>query len=182
MCSERGGRRPRHGPSRWVSSQRPAVHRFGTLGHWQTTTFVAGLRCQRLTADAHRRANGRRGPLAYIQNFLCPTLPRGDIVVLDNLGSHKVEGIRETVEAVSATLPYLPPLLPRSETYREALPETQSSAPQSRGRQYRRPLDGNRKARRMLSTTVCDNYFSSSGYVRFFNQKCLSLSAVWREI
>ncbi|MBI4366058.1 MAG: transposase [Deltaproteobacteria bacterium] len=49
---------------------------------------------------------------AYIETFLCPTLQRGDIVIADNLRSHKVAGIRAAIEAVGATLCYLPPYSP----------------------------------------------------------------------
>ena len=68
------------------------------LGHWETTTFVAALRYQQLTAPMLTD-----GPmdgevfLAYVERFLCPTLKPGDIVVLDNLSSHKVAGVREAI-------------------------------------------------------------------------------------
>lgn len=45
---------------------------------------------------------------AYVQEFLCPTLAPGDIVVWNNLSSHQVAGVREAIEAVGATLKYLP--------------------------------------------------------------------------
>ena len=50
--------------------------------------------------------------LAYVEQFLAPALRPGDTVVLDNLGSHKVAGVREAVEAAGATLSYLPPYSP----------------------------------------------------------------------
>ena len=50
--------------------------------------------------------------LAYIQHFLCPTLRPGDLVIADNLSSHKVAGVREAIEAVGAELRYLPPYSP----------------------------------------------------------------------
>ena len=49
---------------------------------------------------------------AYIEQFLAPTLEPGDVVVLDNLSSHKVSGVREAVEGRGATLLYLPPYSP----------------------------------------------------------------------
>ena len=78
-------------------------------GHWKTTTFLAGLRHDSLTAPLVVD-----GPtfLAYIQRFLCPTLKPGDIVIADNLSSHKVVGVREAIEAVGAELRYLPPYSP----------------------------------------------------------------------
>jgi transposase len=50
--------------------------------------------------------------LAYVREFLCPTLQPGDIVILDNLSSHKVSGVEEAIRATGATLPYLPPYSP----------------------------------------------------------------------
>lgn len=50
--------------------------------------------------------------LAYVQQQLVPTLRRGDIVVMDNLSSHKKPGVKESIEQVGATLAYLPPYSP----------------------------------------------------------------------
>lgn len=47
--------------------------------------------------------------LAYVQDFLCPTLKPGDIVIPDNLGSHKVAGVQQAIEAAGASIRYLPP-------------------------------------------------------------------------
>ena len=82
-------------------------------GHWKTTTFVGALRHRRLTAPMVTD-----GPmdgemfLAYVRNFLCPTLQSGDVVILDNLSSHKVAGIRTAIENTGASLIYLPPYSP----------------------------------------------------------------------
>jgi transposase len=82
-------------------------------GHWKITTFVAGLRCGEVTAPfvIDRPMNGAIF-LAYIRQCLVPTLAAGDIVVMDNLSSHKVAGVREAIEAVGAALRYLPPYSP----------------------------------------------------------------------
>ena len=82
-------------------------------GHWKTTTFVAALRHDGLTAPTvvDGAMNGETF-LAYIQQQLAPTLQPGDIVVLDNLAAHKVAGIREAIEKVGAKLVYLPPYSP----------------------------------------------------------------------
>ena len=82
-------------------------------GHWKTTTFIAGLRHDKITApmvlDGSMTGEVFR---AYIENFLCPTLQPGDIVIADNLRSHKVSGIQSAIEAVGATILYLPPYSP----------------------------------------------------------------------
>jgi len=82
-------------------------------GHWKTTTFVAALRSSGLTAPmvVDGAINGAMF-LAYVQQQLVPTLRKGDIVVMDNLNSHKVAGVREAIEAVGARVAYLPPYSP----------------------------------------------------------------------
>ena len=82
-------------------------------GHWKTSTFVAGLRTNGLTAplvvDGTMNGDIFR---SYVEQVLAPTLGPGDIVILDNLGSHKVAGVREAIEARGASLVYLPPYSP----------------------------------------------------------------------
>lgn len=82
-------------------------------GHWKTTTFVAALRSWGLTAPlvVDGPIDGKLF-LAYVRQHLTPTLRPGDIVVLDNLSSHKVAGVREAIEAVGAQVAYLPPYSP----------------------------------------------------------------------
>ncbi len=82
-------------------------------GHWHTTTFLCGLRTTGLVAPLvlDGAINGAVF-LAYVEQFLAPTLSPGDVVVLDNLSSHKVAGVREAIEARGATLLYLPPYSP----------------------------------------------------------------------
>lgn len=82
-------------------------------GHWKTTTFVAGLRVTGMIAPMVLD-----GPIngdafqAYVEQVLVPQLAPGDTVVMDNLGSHKRPAIRAAIEAVGASLIYLPPYSP----------------------------------------------------------------------
>jgi transposase len=136
------------------------------LGHWETTTFVAALRHDGLTAPMLTD-----GPmdgdvfLAYVTHFLCPTLRPGDIVILDNLSSHKVPGVEEAINAAGATLrplpPYSPDLNPIEKLFaklkallRKAATRTSISLWQEIGRL----LDS-------FSSQECANYFASFGYV-----------------
>ena len=82
-------------------------------GRWRTTTVVAALRADGIVAPLvlEGAINGESF-LAYVEQSLAPALRPGDVVVLDNLGSHKVAGVREAVEAAGATLRYLPPYSP----------------------------------------------------------------------
>jgi transposase len=82
-------------------------------GHWKTTTFVAGLRVSGMVAPMLLD-----GPIngvwfqAYVEQVLVPTLSPGDIVIMDNLGSHKGACVRKAIEATGARLLYLPPYSP----------------------------------------------------------------------
>jgi transposase len=82
-------------------------------GHWKTTTFVAALRQDGFTAPmVLDGAMDGKAFLAYVQQVLVPTLKEDDLVVMDNLASHKRAGVRESIEAVGARLLYLPPYSP----------------------------------------------------------------------
>ncbi len=115
-------------------------------GHWKTTTFVAGLRLSGMVAPMvlDGPINGAAFQ-AYVDQVLVPALKPGDIVVMDNLGSHKGSGVREAIEAVGASLIYLPPLQPGLQPDREAFLEAQGPSSQDRGTHCRKPLDRNRK-------------------------------------
>ena len=82
-------------------------------GRWQTTTFLCGLRHDGLVAPLVLDG-AINGPafLAYVEQFLAPTLTPGDIVIADNLSSHKIGGVREAIEAQGASLLFLPSYSP----------------------------------------------------------------------
>jgi transposase len=82
-------------------------------GHWKTTTFIAGLKQSGIVAPLVLD-----GPItgpafrAYVEQFLAPALEPGDVVVLDNLAAHKVDGVRQAIAAAGASILYLPPYSP----------------------------------------------------------------------
>lgn len=82
-------------------------------GHWKTTTLIAALDYQGLRAatTVDGAINGAVFT-AFVRQVLLPTLHPGDLVVLDNLSAHKVEGVREAIESVAAQVVYLPPYSP----------------------------------------------------------------------
>lgn len=82
-------------------------------GHWKTTTFVGGLRLSGMSAPLvlDGAMNGDAF-VAYVEQQLAATLSHGDVVIMDSLPAHKVSGVREAIEAVGATLKYLPPYRP----------------------------------------------------------------------
>lgn len=83
------------------------------FGHWKTTTFTAGLRCDGITAPfVLDGAMNREAFLVYLDKVLGPTLSAGDIVVMDNLPAHKGERVRELIETRGAIRLLLPPYSP----------------------------------------------------------------------
>lgn len=82
-------------------------------GHWKTTTFICGLRYNGVTAP-FVLDGAMDGPhfLAYVEQILGPTLKRGDIVFMDNVSTHLVDGVEEAIEARGASVYYLPAYSP----------------------------------------------------------------------
>jgi transposase len=82
-------------------------------GHYQTSTLISGLRLEGPCAPwlFQGPMNGEMF-LAWVRQGLVPTLRKGDLVIMDNLATHKIAGIREAIEAADARLLYLPPYSP----------------------------------------------------------------------
>lgn len=82
-------------------------------GRWRTLTFLAALRVERIDAPCifDGPINGQKF-LAYVERFLVPTLAPGDIVILDNLGSHKAKAVRDAIRDTGAHRLFLPPYSP----------------------------------------------------------------------
>ena len=136
-------------------------------GHWKTTTFIAALRHDRLTAPwvLDGPINGD-GFLAYVQQALAPTLSPGDIVIVDNLGSHKVAGVREAIEAVGATLLYLPPYSPDFDPIEQVFAKLKSWLRKVAKRTIPTLWDAIGDALALFSSTECSHYFLISGYAQ----------------
>ena len=96
----------------WALRGRRLVSRV-PYGHWKTMTFLAALRCDGIDAPCvfDGPINGVSF-MTYVEQFLVPTLRPGDIVILDNLGSHKGTAVRRTIRAAGARLLFLPPYSP----------------------------------------------------------------------
>ena len=134
-------------------------------GHWRTTTFIAGLRSTGFVAPLVLD-----GPmtgeafLAYVGQFLAPTLAKGDVVVLDNLPAHKVAGVRQAIRATGASLLYLPPYSPDLNPIEQAFAKLKAL--------LRKAATRTREALwatigRLIATFTpaeCRNYLVNSGY------------------
>ena len=84
-------------------------------GHWQTNTMISALRCTGVIPEATMLFDGPTDATVfrgYVEHCLAPALRPGDVVVMDNLSSHKVSGIEESIQNVGAELLYLPPYSP----------------------------------------------------------------------
>jgi transposase len=135
-------------------------------GHWKTTTFVAGLRNDRMVAPLVVD-----GPMdgsifvAYIEQCLAPTLDRRDIVIMDNLAAHKVVGVRDAIEAVGATLRYLPQYSPDFNPIEQSFSKLKAHL---RKAAERTVTDLCRRIGAIVPTfsaQECTNYFEHAGYV-----------------
>jgi DDE superfamily endonuclease len=104
-------------------------------GHWSTLTLLGALTSQGLLASMTVESPTDGDVfLAYLEEVLCPCLRPGHIVIADNLSAHKVDGVRERIEAAGATLLYLPTtLLAGLQSHRKSLVQDQTAPPQSQG-------------------------------------------------
>lgn len=135
-------------------------------GHWKTTTFVAALRHDRIDAPCVIDApmNGELF-LAYVEQFLAPTLSPGDIVVMDNLPAHKVAGVAQAIEARGAELRYLPPYSPDLNPIEQMFAKLKALLRNAAARTVDALWDTIGALLDAFSPTECANYLRNSGYV-----------------
>jgi transposase len=136
-------------------------------GHWMTTTFVAALRHDEITAPCV--FNGPMDGasfLIYVEHFLAPTLRRGDVVVMDNLASHKVAGVKETIEGAGATLRYLPAYSPDLNPIEQAFAKLKAALRKAAARTFDALVEAIAQALADFTAQECANYIANSGYRR----------------
>jgi transposase len=134
-------------------------------GHWKTTTFLAGLRHDRIVAPLV--IDGAiNGPafLAWTEQFLAPELRPGDLVIADRLGSHRSDGVRKAIEARGAELRFLPPyshdLNPIEQVFAKLKALLRKAAPRTRETLWR--AIGEKLS--MFTASECSNYLRHCGY------------------
>jgi transposase len=134
-------------------------------GHWKTTTFVAGLRCDKISAPCvlDGPMDGQ-GFLTYVETILVPSLSEGDIVVMDNLPAHKVDGVRTLIEAAGATLVYLPPYSPDLNPIEMAFAKLKALLRKAAARTRDALWDKIGEALQAFTPQECANYFKHAGY------------------
>lgn len=134
-------------------------------GHWKTTTLVAGLRLDGMTAPMviDGAMNGEAFT-AYAEQLLAPGLAPGDIVVMDNLPAHKVKGAREAIEKAGATLLFLPPYSPDFNPIEQAFAKLKALLRKAAARTVEALETAIAAALGAFTPTECANYFTNSGY------------------
>ena len=134
-------------------------------GHWKTSTFLAGLRHDSIVAPLvlDGAINGR-GFRAYVEQFLAPTLSPGDIVIADNLGSHKVAGVREAIEARGARLMFLPAYSPDLNPIEQAFAKLKQLIRSEAPRQRHALWQSLGKCLDRFTPQECSNYLVNAGY------------------
>lgn len=134
-------------------------------GHWRTTTFVAGLRLTGMVAPMvlDGPINGHAFQ-AYVDQVLAPELRPGDIVIMDNLGSHKGRAVRAAIEAVGAILLYLPPYSPDFNPIENAFSKLKAMLRKAAERTVDALWDTIGALIQAFTVAECTNFFAAAGY------------------
>jgi len=136
-------------------------------GHWNTTTFLAALRYDCLTAPmvVDGAINGDLF-VAYVEQILVPTLQKDDIVVLDNVSSHKVAGVKEAIESAGATVLYLPPYSPDFNPIEQVFSKLKTLLRKFKLRAMEELWNKLGELCDVFSPEECRNYFKNAGYTK----------------
>lgn len=134
-------------------------------GHWQTMTFLAALRHDGITAPCviDGPINGESF-LAYVEQILVPTLKPHDIVVIDNLGSHKGHAVRKAIRAAGARLRFLPPYSPDFNPIEQVFAKPKTLLRKAEERTVEGVWKRIGALLSSFSPAECANYFMNSGY------------------
>jgi transposase len=134
-------------------------------GHWQTTTFLAALRHDRIEAPwlLEGPIDGESFHL-YVEKILVPTLRRGDIVIMDNLGSHKGKAIRRLIRSVGAKLLFLPKYSPDLNPIEQVFAKLKHLLRKAAARTIETVCAAVGELLDAFTQQECANYFENSGY------------------
>ena len=130
-------------------------------GHWKTLTFIAALRINGLTAP-YTIDGAMDGPsfLAYVEQVLAPTLRKNDIVLMDNLRTHKIDGVAAAIEAAGAKVRYLPAYSPDLNPIEMAFSKLKTALRKGAARTVTALM----KLIKPIAPVQCKNYFRHAGY------------------
>lgn len=134
-------------------------------GHWKVATFVSGLRSTGIVApmllDCPMNSAIFR---QYVEQCLLPELKPGDIVILDNLSSHKASGVREMIEARGAQLRFLPPYSPDLNPIEQAISKIKAHLRKAAARSFDGLCENIGRIIDAFTATECRNFIRNSGY------------------
>ena len=151
----------RHGRCRRGERLRSSVPH----GHWKTTTLVAGLRRTGMVAPMVLDGPINRDAfVAYVRQMLVPGLAPGDIVIMDNLSSHKAPAAREAIEAAGAKLLFLPPYSPDFNPIEQAFSKLKAHLRKAAERTIHGLWNAIGRILDLYSPQECANYFANAGY------------------
>jgi len=136
-------------------------------GHWSTTTLLSAIRCTGVIEDASIVFDGPTDALVfrgYVEQCLAPSLRVGDIVVMDNLASHKVTGVCEAIDSVGASVWYLPPYSPDLNPIEKMWSKIKAWLRRVAARMVEGLIHTVGEALRAVDANECRAYFRSCGY------------------
>ncbi len=134
-------------------------------GHWKTTTFVAGLTTRGIAAPwVLDGPINREAFETYVEKVLVPELRSGDIVVMDNLSSHKGPKVRELIEKAGATLLFLPPYSPDFNPIENAFAKLKALLRKAAERTVDGLWNAIGRIIDLFTPAECRNYFAAAGY------------------
>lgn len=135
------------------------------FGHWNTTTFVAALRYDRVEAPWLIE-----GPIdgeafrTYVEKVLVPTLRPGDIVIMDNLGSHKSKAVRQAIRAAGARVFFLPKYSPDLNPIEMLFAKIKHWLRKAAARTADTLCEAVANTLHTVTPNECPNYFEEAGY------------------
>jgi transposase len=136
-------------------------------GHWKTLTFIAALRVDGLTAPyVIDGAMDGATFMAYVEQVLVPTLAKGDIVFMDNLRTHKIDGVRQAIAAVGAIIRYLPAYSPDLNPIEIAFSKLKAALRKGAKRTVKELWRLIGRLVKSFAPDQCANYFRHAGYRR----------------
>ena len=142
------------------------IHEGTPEGNWQIVTILGAMSLDGMIATMTvAAATDTDIFLAYLDHFLCPALTPGDVVVMDNLSSHKVDGVRQRIEAAGAQLLYLPPYSPDLNPIEKFFAKLKALLRHAATRSVESLWEQIGQVLNSLSSMECAHYFASSGYV-----------------
>ena len=138
-------------------------------GHWKTTTLLSAIRLDGVIEQATVIVDGPMNTdtfEAYAERCLAPSLRVGDVVVMDNLSSHKSTATRRVIEQADAALWFLPPYSPDLDPIEKLWSKVKTWLRRASARTFDAIGDQLARVLRTVTPTECANYFNSCGYGR----------------